>query len=214
MSTTRTAEDLRKAERAAWQAQEVRHQIVHHASELFTHYGFSKTNIGDIAGCCAMSPGNIYRYFKNKQAIGLAVVEAYFQMAQTAMETQLMLPGGGAEDRIRRFLTAGIGAMAQEVQHHPKIVELAEFLMEDEQGLELLGAHIAWKREQIEANLQAGVETGEIAPCDIRHTAATLLLALKIFFMPTTLIRWRDPDTILPELSDILDLMFRGLRAR
>lgn len=214
MSPRRTAADLRQAERAAWQAEEVRNQIVDQSCELFSHYGFAKTNIGDIAECCAMSPGNIYRYFRNKQAIGLSVVAAYFKMVQTIMGTELMLPSASSEERIRRFLTAGIGAMAREVQEHPKIVELAEFLMADEQGLELLGGHIAWKRERIAADLQTGIDNGEIDPCDTEKTAATLLNALKIFFMPTTLIRWRDHSTILPELNDILDLMFRGLRSR
>ena len=41
-----------------------------------------------------------------------------------------------------------------------------------------------------------------------------MLTSLKIFFMPTTLIRWRDRSTIIPELKDVLDLMFRGMRAR
>lgn len=214
MSGHTPAEDLRRAEKAAYQAEEMRHQIVRCACDLFTHYGFAKTNIGDIAQCCTMSPGNIYRYFKNKQAIGLAVIADYFHMAQTAMETELLLPGNGAEDRIRRFLTAGIAVMARQVQEHPKIVELAEFLMEDEQGMELLGRHIAWKRTRLAGDLAAGIETGEIAPCDPEQTAVTMLNALKIFFMPPTLIRWRDHSTILPELNDILDLLFRGLRAR
>ena len=212
--SARTAQELRQAERAAYQADVVRHQILHHASELFTHYGFGKTNIGDIAQCCCMSPGNIYRYFKNKQAIGLAVVEECFHMAQAAMETELMLPATSAEDRIRRFLTAGIGVMANSVVQHPKIVELAEFLMENERGLELLGQHIGWKRNRIIENLEAGIKTGEIAPCDTEKTAATMLTALKIFFMPTTLVRWREPDTILPELNDVMDLIFRGVRAK
>ena len=212
--SARTAQELQQAEKAAYQAHAVRHEILHQAGELFSHYGFAKTNIGDIAQCCCMSPGNIYRYFKNKQAIGLAVVEEYFHMAQAAMETELMLPSTSAEDRIRRFLTAGIGVMANSVVQHPKIVELAEFLMENERGLELLGQHIGWKRGKIIENLQAGIGSGEIEPCDTEKAATTMLIALKIFFMPTTLVRWREPDTILPELSDVMDLLFRGLRAK
>ena len=41
-----------------------------------------------------------------------------------------------------------------------------------------------------------------------------MLNSLKIFFMPMTLIRWRDRTTILPEAEEILGLMFRGLKAR
>ena len=41
-----------------------------------------------------------------------------------------------------------------------------------------------------------------------------MLNSLRVFFMPMTLIRWRDRSTILPELEEILELMFRGLNAR
>ena len=117
----------------------MRHDILHHAVDLFSHYGFAKTNIGDIAECCCMSPGNLYRYFRNKQAIGLAVIASYFEMKQTAMETELMLPGGTAQERIRRFLVTGVGHLAREVEQHPKIVELAEFMCENDEGLAVLG---------------------------------------------------------------------------
>ena len=33
-----------------------RAEILHHAEELFTHYGFWKTNVGDIATCCGTPP--------------------------------------------------------------------------------------------------------------------------------------------------------------
>ena len=51
-----------------------RYEILRHAEDLFGHYGFSKTNMADIAERAKMSPGNLYRYYRNKQAIGLAVV--------------------------------------------------------------------------------------------------------------------------------------------
>ena len=213
MSGTRAAERL-KAEKAALQADAVRHDILLNALALFAHYGFAKTNIGDIAERCGMSPGNLYRYYRNKQAIGLAVIESFFEMKQTEMDTVLMLPVGTTEERIRRFLVSGTVCMKREIEQTPKIVELAEFLMEDEQGLELLGAHIAWKRGRLKAEIEKGIAAGELAPCDAEHTAATMLNGLKVFFMPTTLIRWRDRSTIIPELEDILDLMFRGLRSR
>lgn len=195
-------------------AEAVKAEIVDRASELFSHYGFWKTNIGDIAECCGMSPGNLYRYFRNKQAIGLAVISCYFQMVQTAFETVEMLPGGTAEERVRKWLEAGVTQAIAQVANHPKIVELAEFLMEDEDGLKLLQSHIDWKREHLAREIRKGMDDGSLEPGDPVRTAATLLTALKVFWMPTTLAKWRDKETILPELRAILDLFFRGLRAR
>ena len=209
-----TAETGNRRSEKPDQAEAVRLEIQRHAQDLFHHYGFWKTNIGDIAERCGMSPGNLYRYYRNKQAIGLAVIETYFAMVETSMETELMLPGGTAEDRIKRFLEAGIRHMVDELERSPKIVELAEFLCEDEQGIEVLQAHIDWKRRRLAREIEAGIARGELAPCAAEKTAGILLNAIKVFFIPMSLVRWRDRTTILPELREILDMMFRGLLAR
>lgn len=195
------------------QAEATRATILFHAHQLFSHYGFNKTNIGDIAKCCGMSPGNLYRYYRNKQAIGLAAVEQYFRMVEAGMDAVLMIPEGTAEDRIRRMIETGVEHVVDKLRDNPKIVELAEFLCSDEQGLVILDEHIAWKRVRLAREIERGIASGELAPCDAAATAATLLIAFKAFWQPMTLATWRDPETIMPELRDILELMFRGLRA-
>jgi len=160
------------------------------------------------------SPGNIYRFYRNKQAIGVAVVAGYFEMIEAAMDTELMLPEGTAEERIRRFLVTGIGHLVREIEQIPKIVEMADFMCENEDGRAVLNAHIDWKRRLIAREIEKGIATGELSPCEPERTAATVLGALKVFFIPMTLMHWRDRSTILPELNDILDLLFCGLRAR
>ncbi|MFK7941528.1 MAG: TetR/AcrR family transcriptional regulator [Paracoccaceae bacterium] len=201
------------AKTAEKQADETRVEILRHAHDLFCHYGFNKTNIGDIAKCCGMSAGNLYRYYRNKQAIGLAAVQQYFNAAETAMQTELMHKDGTPEDRIRRFLMTGVSHIVEELNRNPKIVELAEFLCADEQGLEILNAHIAWKRRQLTTEMEIGVAQGVFAPCEVEKTAATMLTAMKVFWMPMTLAHWRDPATIMPEFEEVLDLLLRGLRA-
>ena len=195
------------------QAEMMRAEILHHAHQLFAHYGYWKTNIGDIAQCCGMSPANLYRYFRNKQAIGVAAVHQYFRMVETSMETVLMLPGETAEMRIKQFLRTGVQHLADELERNPKIVELAEFLCEDEDGMEILAEHIGWKRARLTAEIQRGIASGELKPCDAEATATAMLNALKAFWMPMTLATWRDKETILPELNAIVDLMFRGIQA-
>lgn len=206
--------DVTQAQTEAQKTEAVRIDIVQKATDLFTHYGFWKTNIGDIASCCGMSPGNLYRYFKNKQAIGVAVVSTHFQAVQTALETVEMLPDGTPEERIRKWLVVGVEQGVCQVDEHPKIVELAEFLMEDPDGWELLQGHIKWKREHLAREIQKGIDAGALEPCDAEQTSAILLNALKVFWMPMTLAKWKDKTTILPELHATLDLFFRGLRKR
>ncbi|MEO1492674.1 MAG: TetR/AcrR family transcriptional regulator [Pseudomonadota bacterium] len=196
------------------QADAVRADILRHATELFSHYGFNKTNIGDIATRCNMSPGNIYRYYRNKQAIGLAVVRCHFDSIEAALETGLMIPEGTHEQRIRDFIETAVKYLADECARNTKIVELAEFLIADEQGLELLQEHIAWKRVRIAREIEHGMAEGNFQHCAPEDTARALLMSCQAFWTPMTLARWRDPETIIPELRMVLDLAFRGIRSQ
>ena len=195
------------------QAEATRHEILRAAEGLFGHYGFSKTNISDIAKECGMSPANLYRYFRNKAAIGLAVVGGYFDMAEAAMEAELMLPKGGAEERVRNMMLIGVGHLVREMEVNPKIVELAEFICSDAEGRERLFVHIHWKRDVLAREIRRGIESGEFKPGDADHLAHTLLLATKVFWMPHGLADWQDRATVLPELTQVLDLLFSGMRA-
>ena len=96
-------------------AEETRSFIVEQSIELFAHYGYSKTNIGDIAQACSMSAGNLYRYFRNKQAIGHAVIASFFARENTLMNTA-MEPPGSAEERIRAVMTAAVMHIVEELR--------------------------------------------------------------------------------------------------
>jgi AcrR family transcriptional regulator len=193
------------------QAEATREQILRHAKELFAHYGFWKTNVGDIAERCAMSPGNLYRYFRNKQAIGLAVVVKFFEMSEAAMTAGLILPTGTPEERIRTMIRSGVGHLVAAMCENPRIVELADFLCSEPDGIALLQQHIAWKRDRIAAEIARGIEQGAFRDADPQATAAAVLTATKAFWMPHALAQWKDPESILPELDMVLDLIFAGL---
>lgn len=199
--------------RDSTKAEATRGVILGHAMELFAHYGFWKTNIGDIAEACGMSPGNLYRYYRNKQAIGLAAVERYFASAEVALAAVEARDTQDAETRIRAWIETGVQHLVDELECTPKIVELAEFLCADDEGIAILRRHIDWKRTHLAAEIARGIRAGTLEPCDPEARAATILNALKAFWMPMTLAQWRDPETVMPELRQILDLMFSGLRS-
>ncbi|MEM7190317.1 MAG: TetR/AcrR family transcriptional regulator [Pseudomonadota bacterium] len=193
----------------------VRWDILMHASELFMHFGFAKTNIGDIADRAGMSPGNLYRYFKNKHAIALAVIEKYFVMLQTGMETVLMFPEGTPKERIHKFMRREVEDMVAKLDEMPRIVEMADFVWEHDEGFAILSNHISWKRQQIMNELQKGVDSGDFAPIeDLEQTAVAMGITLKSYCTPFTLIRWRDKSTILPEFDVSFELIMRGIEAR
>lgn len=188
-----------------------RYEILRHAEDLFGHYGFTKTNMADIAERAKMSPGNLYRYYRNKQAIGLAVVEAFFRQSEAAMEAAM----NGIDDpevRIRAMITAGVRALVGEMALNPKLMELVEFLMNEDEAWAQLQVHIGWKRDHVKAELERGMKSGQFRQMDLHPTAVNLMHATKAFQIPQSLMSWREPETILPELDGVLDIIFSGVR--
>jgi len=53
--------------------------ILDAAQRRFSDYGPCKTTMNEIAVDCAMSVGNLYRHFKNKDALALACLERQLQ---------------------------------------------------------------------------------------------------------------------------------------
>ena len=51
----------------------VREQIVAAAAEHFSHYGYGKTTVSDLAKSIGFSKAYIYKFFDSKQAIGEAI---------------------------------------------------------------------------------------------------------------------------------------------
>ena len=51
----------------------VRDQIVEAAGEHFSHYGYEKTTVSDLAKSIGFSKAYIYKFFDSKQAIGEAI---------------------------------------------------------------------------------------------------------------------------------------------
>src|SRR5436853_7756419 len=52
---------------------EVRDQIVAAATEHFSHYGYEKTTVSDLAKAIGFSKAYIYKFFDSKQEIGEAI---------------------------------------------------------------------------------------------------------------------------------------------
>src|SRR6201986_5069447 len=48
----------------------VRTQIIEAADEHFSHYGYGKTTVADLAKSIGFSKAYIYKFFESKQAIG------------------------------------------------------------------------------------------------------------------------------------------------
>jgi|GEM_PF-233349 len=191
-------------------AEETRGLIVEEAMRLFAHYGYSKTNISDIARACGMSAGNLYRYFRNKQAIGIAVVARFFDAVDRCVAEQTD-PAASAEARIRFVITESVMHTVRELRQAPKIVELSEMICEIEDGMAFIAGHTERCRARLELLVAEGVAAGEFRVDDPARAARALQMGTKFFRLPFAIAR-HGLDRIEDDLALALDLLCAGLR--
>lgn len=77
----------------------VREQIVEAAEAHFSHYGYDKTTVSDLAKAIGFSKAYIYKFFDSKQAIGEAICARTLSTLVAAVEEAL----AGATTSTERF---------------------------------------------------------------------------------------------------------------
>ncbi len=182
------------------------------ATQLFTQYGFAKTTIGDIAAGCSMSPANLYRYFRNKQSIGCAVAGIYMENMNRICTEAAERAAPTVELRLRATVRAQVNHTVTRLREVPKMVELAEMVVDAEEGRALLARQIERRTAQVADLIAEGVAAGEFRALDVDRAARGFLTGLKFFFAPFALAR-HGLDSIDDDLSATLDLLCAGLRA-
>lgn len=182
------------------------------AERLFGHFGYSKTSVSDIAKACSMSTGNIYRFFRNKQAVGISVVENYFDEQAQKMLDARHGTAGSTEAKMLATVGAGILHLVETMAGNPRIFEMAEFICEDPDGEAILDTHRRFKHQVLTELVAEGVEAGEFISDDPVRDGWTLLLVTTAFWMPQALVAWHDETMILDDLQDVLKMSLTGLK--
>lgn len=106
-------------------AHEIRDQIVAAATEHFSHYGYEKTTVSDLAKAIGFSKAYVYKFFESKQAIGemicgncLAKIEGEIQQAVEAADQPA--------EKLRRMFKVSVEASQRLFFQDRKLYEIAE----------------------------------------------------------------------------------------
>lgn len=81
-----------------------RERLLDAAAELFWRDGYSATSLAIIADYSEVPLGNVYYYFKTKQAIAESVAELFLSETKTSFEA-IALETKEAENRVRGMIT-------------------------------------------------------------------------------------------------------------
>ncbi len=138
-------------------------RILDAAERLFRHFGYSKTNVSDIAKELGMSPANIYRFFASKteihQAICGRMLAASYQMAQEICALPL-----SASERLRRYVHAQHKMTVELMLDDTKVHEMVVVAIERE--WHVIDKHIDRIDALLADVIREGIAAGEFVEQD------------------------------------------------
>ncbi len=161
--------------------EEIRQQIVEAAKRRFAHYGYSKSSMSEIAQDCEMSVGNLYRFFKNKEAIAVAGTHSCLLEKAESSEISAQQESS-APNKLYEYLLARLRYMHQFVSETPHMHELVELMSTRHQAV--LQSYEDRAITFMATLVRQGQEEGSLKSGDADRLAADIYRATICFNMP------------------------------
>jgi len=180
------------------------------AKKRFSDYGYNKTTMSEIAADAHMSVGNLYRYFKNKEALLLACLKHAIQSKLDA-GIQAAEHSSNAVEAVEAFCLARLRVGHAHFTDTRHLYDLMEIIHTRHQDILL-----ACERKAIDALtkiLDRGVIQGEFSISNTSQTAYDIYQAMMRYNHPVSL--KNNPLPLLEDdLKRLLKLFHQGLRAK
>jgi AcrR family transcriptional regulator len=188
----------------------IREKIISAARERFRHYGYPKTTIAELAEDCAMSPGNIYRFFKGKIDIAVEIARRESLAAVDVVEQLLDCPVRSSRQRLEEVVFADLRYTFHLLENRPKTLELAQIVVADRPQFQI--ESLRRERRVFQRILHEGQASGEFIVDNVPFTtiaihAATTKYRYAQLFTNQTL------HELERELAHVMTVIMRGLVA-
>ncbi|MGF1510744.1 MAG: TetR/AcrR family transcriptional regulator [Myxococcota bacterium] len=189
-----------------------RQDILEAAVGLFSHYGFSKTSMSDVAQAARLSRTALYNHFRNKEDLFRAVAtDLHTRMLATA-EAAVEADGTFAE-RLRQLLLTktSVLALLATSRHGTELLEEAERLVPPE----LTRSYRDRYERAVASVIERGIRDGAVvvAPQHAADVAALLVQAVEgLSHDPQRGLT--DPERFGEKVDLLLRLMLEGMLRR
>jgi AcrR family transcriptional regulator len=163
----------------------VREQIVEAAEEHFSHYGYEKTTVSDLAKAIGFSKAYIYKFFDSKQAIGEAICSKTLSAIVAAVD-EAVAGATSPTEKIRRMFNTLTETSVSLFFNDRKLYDIAASAAGE--GWPSARAYAQRIRETLMQIVREGRETGEFerkTPLD--ETAHAIYLVLQPYANPLLL---------------------------
>ena len=182
-------------------------QILDAANRRFADYGYTKTTMAEIATDAGMSVGNLYRHFKNKEAIAIACMrrslQAKLDAGVTAAERE-----SDALCALRAFLLTRLRIGHGHYAGTRHLFDMMALVNAGHRDMLL-----AFERLVIRALtgiLEQGMRQGRFRDLDAAQTAYDIHQATLRYNNPVHL-RFNELAVLERDLNRLVDLLYRGL---
>ena len=193
--------------------EDVRTQIVEAAKKRFSHFGFAKTTMAEVATDCSMSPGNLYRFFPGKLDIAEYIATQDFENHLGHLALLAEAPGKTARERLHDLLFEELRRTYHKLESDPRAYEIA--LIISRERPEFANWMLANERKIIVKVLESGLKQGEFQSCGcpIETTAEMIQAAVMKFRYPQLWSKLTLPK-LEQELEGVMQLIVDGLSPR
>lgn len=188
----------------------VRDRIIDAATVRFSHYGYGKTTMAEIAGDCTMSPGNLYRYFAGKLDLAEVIAERAIEEIVALLRREARRPGRTATAQLHAVLTAELRLTHELIRATPTVAEIVTNIWQQRPAV--ANRNLAAVRSVLAEVLAIGNRSGEFAVDDVMHAAEMIQCATLKYRYPQMWSRL-SLDDLQSELDGVLDLLLWGIAA-
>jgi len=189
---------------------DIRNRILDAADRRLSDYGYHKTTMAEIAADCAMSVGNLYRHFANKEAIALACVERTLQTKLDA-GCEAAAKEADALDALQAFLLTRLRIAHAHYAGTRHLFDMMALINAGHRDLLL-----AYEQRVIEALagiLERGIAQGRFRRFDAMQTAYDIHQATLRYNNPINL-KYNELTTLEADLRRLIALLDEGLAPR
>ena len=183
-----------------------RESMLERAAELFALHGYASTSMNQVAEACGLSKPALYHYFRDKEALLVAIAETHVQQLHALVDEVTALPLG-ARAKLRQLILRFVEEYADAQHAHRVLTEDVRFLKPAD-------------RERVLAHERAVVAAfaETVAECKPQLRGAKLEkpLAMLLFGMINWMFTWLKPEGTLDHdaiAPVVVDLFLGGLDA-
>ena len=192
-------------------SQQRKHQILDAAEEVFTRKGIDQTRMDDIVDETGLSKGTLYWYFKNKDAIIIAILDRIFQREFEELEA-LDTAKTGAEASIWLLTDRISDDMGRMLRLMPIAYEFMALAFRKKVVQKVISQYFNRYMDILVPIVRYGIESGEFRQVDAWEVA----LAVGAVMEGTILLWVYDKTRVDPQthIRSGIRLLLEGVRVQ